>query len=105
MDRFLELVSTPQGLSAAAGFLLSIVMSYAPGLKLRWAAWPAEQKQLTMAGLSIALATVAAFAAPGGFDATTWITSVVAALVANQNTKLLSPDTPAVKQVKELARR
>lgn len=104
METFLALVQTPEGLSAAAGFVLSLAMSYLPGLKLRWAAWPPERKQLTMAGTSAALATLAAFLAPDGFDAARWATSVFLALVVNQTTKAVSPDTPMVKAVKKRAR-
>jgi hypothetical protein len=106
VNEFLKLVSTPEGIAAAAGTALSLIMSYVPGLNVKWATRAPETKQATMAGLSVVIATIAAFAAPEGFNAGRWITSVVAALLLNQNVHRVSPETKAVKRAKaRVARR
>lgn len=103
-ESFLELVSTPQGISAAAGMALSLILSYVPGLNVKWAMQRPEIKQSAMAILSVVIATVAALTAPEGFKAGTWVSSIVAALLLNQNAHRVSPDTKAVKKAKAKAR-
>ena len=89
-------------LSAIAGLILSLAFSYIPGLNTWFGALVAQQKQLIMGGLLIVIAAVifglgCAGLAPSGVtvECTTagaygFIQIVIAALVANQSTYLIT---------------
>lgn len=104
-ESFLELASTPEGLSAAAGMALSLLLSYVPRLNVRWATLPEDTKKAAIAVLMVVIATVVMIASPEGFDFMRWATSVVSALVVNQNVHRVSPQTEAVKKAKQKKQR
>lgn len=98
----------PEALSAVAGTILSLVMTYIPGLNVIYARQTAGVKQTIMGVLIIVAASVSAYWAcqdpsspcVNGVDWRTWIQSVIAALVANQGTDRISPEPVSVKEVK-----
>jgi hypothetical protein len=90
-------------LSSVAGMLLSLGMSYIPGLSGWYAKLGPEAKRLTMAGLLVLAAGVSAlWACTGGArvlshcvvstDLRTYGQAIIAALVANQAMFMLTPD-------------
>jgi len=102
---------TPVILAGVVGVLVSLLASYAPGFRTRWAALEPERKQLIMVGLNIGtgvlvyvLACTPSFLFPFVACPADGIWSLVAtifsAVVANQNADRLSPDTADVKAVK-----
>lgn len=100
-------------LSAVAGIVLSLLFSYVPGLDVWFAALESKWKQAIM-GVCILLVGSAAFA----LSCTTWgaawgieltcdqpgaqviISTVIAALVANQAVYKISPETGRVTAIK-----
>lgn len=93
-------------LSALAGVLLSLVMSYFPGLREWFAAKDSATKSLVMLGL-LALVAVGSllYKCNLGVECITanwqgYATALFAAAVANQTTYALSPATKSVKAAK-----
>lgn len=104
---------TVETLSAVAGIVLSLLFSYLPGLDVWFAGLESKWKQSIM-GVCILLVGSAAFA----LSCTTWgaawgieltcdqpgaqviISTVIAALVSNQATYKISPETGRVTAVK-----
>ncbi len=86
-------------LSAVAGVVLSLAFSYIPGLQGVFDPLTPTEKRLVMASLLIIVAIAAFLAGCRGLLAITCdqpgvlglVTSLVAALVANQATFLISP--------------
>lgn len=99
---------SPEALSAIAGTILSLGMTYIPGINAAYARLSPGVKQSIMGVLILAAATLSAFwacqgtenACAEGVDWRAWIGSVIAALVANQGTDRISPEPEAVKEVK-----
>lgn len=86
-------------LSAIAGVVLSLAFSYGPGLKDKFETLDPTQKRLVMAALLLIIASASFGAGCRGLLSITCdqpgalglLTSLVAALVANQATFLISP--------------
>ena len=102
---------SPELLAALYATILSLLLSYVPGLNTKWAALPEDVKKTIMAlGLiAISVGVFVASCAPalglvfvecstGG--ALKLLSILVAALVANQSAHRLAPETKAVKAVK-----
>ena len=94
--------------SLAAG-LLSLILSYVPGLSGKFAALSSEVKSAIVAGSVIAIGVIVALSSCGGL----WVfiscdkpgfmklaECVLAALITNQSIYKLSPETPEVKAAK-----
>lgn len=102
---------TPEFLAMIAGVMLSLSFSYVPKLNTWYAAKATEIKQSIMLGLML-ITTIGIFALGcGGIlqiknfvcdqpTAVYFIYTFILALVANQGTYKISPQTPAVKQAK-----
>jgi len=86
-------------LSGAAGIALSLICSYAPGIKDKFEALSPTEKRLVMAALLLIVACAVFLAGCRGWMAITCdetgvlglCRSVVIALIANQGTFLISP--------------
>lgn len=103
---------TPDFLAMIAGVILSLSFSYVPKLNTWYAAKATEIKQLIMLGLML-IATIAIFALGCGEiipiknfvcdqpTAVYFIYTFILALVANQGTYKITPQTLAVRQAKE----
>ena len=103
-------VLTPDVLAAIAGAIISLGFSYIPGLSVKFAALLPEVKRLIMAGIMI-LVSVAIFAlgcngllvsgiACEQSGLVQLVTIILSAIVANQGTYAITPQTNAVKSVK-----
>ena len=99
----------PDPLSATAGLVLSLAFSYLPGLSVAYAKLSETAKMLIMAVLLAAVAmgsvlwTCRTASVMGPCLAETWggyFQAFISALVANQATHRLSPQTPEVKAAK-----
>lgn len=100
---------TAEQLSAIAGIILSLALSYIPGLRTAFAGLAGEYKQVIMLGL-LALVAGGAFALSCGqvIDAVACtkdgalglLTSFIAALVANQAAYTVSPEPEDVQRAK-----
>ncbi len=102
----------PEFLAMIAGVVLSLLFSYVPKLNTWYAALATEIKQLIMLGLML-VSTGAIFALGcGGIipindfacdqnTAVYFIYTFILALVANQGTYKITPQTIAVRQAKE----
>jgi len=102
---------SPELLASLYAGLLSLLLSYVPGLNTRWTALPEDTKKALM-GLGLILISAGVFAAgcapalgivfvecsTGG--AVKLFSILVSALVANQSVHRLSPQPAAVKAVK-----
>lgn len=96
---------TPEIISATAGVLLSLAFSYIPGLNTAYDKLSTTSKKLVMAGLlAIAAVGTAAWTCSSnesdsfgmclsGFDWRSVVTAFVLALMANQATHRISPQT------------
>lgn len=99
----------PEAVSGVAGMILSLAMTYIPGINAAYARLSPGVKQTVMGVLIVAAAGLSAWwACQGaenvcaeGVDWRAGIQSVIAALVANQATDRISPEPEAVKEVKE----
>ena len=107
---------TPEALAALAGVLLSLAMSYIPGLSTGFAKLTTPGKQLVMATmLFLAAIGMAVWACSGhetGFGmcmgATDWrtmLTTLVYSLMANQATHRISPKRKKKSQIDQLLSR
>lgn len=107
---------TTEQLSAIAGVILALAFSYIPGLNTWFAALQSEYKRLIMIGLMFITAgaafglSCAGLAPQLGINITcdqagaiTLVMAFIAAVVANQATYLITPDTKSVK--KSIAKR
>lgn len=98
---------TSQALSAIVGIVLSLGFSYIPGLSTKYAALSSELKSLIMAGLLLVTSGAIFGLGCGGIiqngltcDQNGLVQLVgifVSALISNQATYVLSPQTQAVK--------
>jgi len=101
---------TAEGLSMAAGAILSLAFSYGPGLNVKFAAIKTEYKQLIMLGLLVLVSAGAMGLACHGSGSFFGITVtcdeaglyglvrvLVAAIIANQGVFSITPKTNAVK--------
>ena len=103
---------TPELLVGFAGILLSLLFSYIPGLRVWYGGLIAEKKQLIM--LSLLILVTGGIFALGCFDilqislacdkqgVISLAKMLVAGLVANQSTFLLTPQTNDVVVAKQL---
>ena len=101
---------TANVLSAAAGVVLSLAFAYIPGLNSWYAKQSKEYKQLIMLGLLVVVAAAAYgiaclgwFAIPLTCDKTglsQLLQALVAAVIANQSTYSILPQTAGVKEAK-----
>lgn len=102
---------TAEQLSLIAGAMLSFVFSYVPGVSPWFAGLRSEYKRLLMAGLLLLSAAVvmalscSSWGAGWGIELTcdqpglqVLIQAFVWALISNQATYLISPETRAVRQ-------
>jgi len=102
---------SPELLAALYATILSLLLSYVPGLNTKWAALPEDVKKTIMAigliaisigvfvaGCAPALGLVFVECSTGG--ALKLLSILVAALVANQSLHQIAPETKAVKAVK-----
>lgn len=102
-------------LAGLAGGLLSLLMSYVPGLNVWFAALDSVKKSLIILGLLLVVAAAvfglscAGWAAGWGIEQTCdqagaqkLINAFVAALVMSQATYKISPEAQAVKVAKEI---
>ena len=101
---------TPAVLAAIAGAVLSLAFSYIPGLNTTFADLKAETKKLIMAGILLVVsAAIFGLGCAGivqsgitcdqqGIVQLVWI--FISAVMANQSTFMLTPQTDAVKEVK-----
>lgn len=93
-------------LSALAGILLSLIMSYVPGLSTWFASKNSQTKSLVMAVLLLVVAAGALlYKCNLGSECITnnwhdYAVALFAALIANQSAYTLSPTSQAVKDVK-----
>ncbi|MGY5875143.1 MAG: hypothetical protein RTU30_05315 [Candidatus Thorarchaeota archaeon] len=103
---------TAETLAMVAGLILTLVFSYIPGLNTKFAALSAEVKRLIMLGLLVLVAAVSLGIACAGAGEVFGVAIVcdetgiyalikvlVAAIVVNQGTFMISPRTPAVRAV------
>ena len=99
---------TVETLSASAAMLLSLIISYVPGISTKYQELSGEYKRLVMVGLLliVAVGTVALACAGLGFDfgleltcdrigIVTVLKAFIAALVANQAAYMVSPQKHA----------
>lgn len=105
---------TPEILFGAAGAILSLLFSYIPGLNVWFASLKSEIKSLIMLGLIVIVAGAAyGLACAGVLENLTGIgltcdqpgllgliRAVFLAIIANQSTFLISPQTKAVQEAK-----
>ncbi len=105
---------TPETLSAVAGVVLSLCLSYIPGLRTYYGAFSEDQKKVVMLGL-LALVTIAIVALSCtqtlvlipcsqenlGQVVLRAIMVFVSALIGNQSVFLITPKASDVKAVKE----
>lgn len=98
------MIPTSMAISGIAGMALSIMMTYIPGLNVAWARLSTEAKQGIMAVLIICSGVGATlYTYNGEFTPISWkalVSSIFAALVTNQPTKMITPEPAAVKAVK-----
>lgn len=94
------IVLTPELLSMLAGALLSLLFSYAPGVRDWWAQRTAETKSLVMLGLLLLVSVGVVSASCGGLIAVVVcsqngvlqvVWTFVLSLMANQSTYKISP--------------
>ena len=105
---------TPEVLSSVAAIILSLLFSYWPGLNTWYAAQTEARKKLLMLGMTITVAA-GAFALSCGdllFDlfgvslacsqesAVALVRAIIWAVVANQSTYMLTPQSQAVTDLK-----
>lgn len=104
----LPITLTPELLALVAGSVLSLLFSYIPGLRTKFAALCGETKRLIMAGL-LMIVTIGIFALVH-FGALTpseplsiwgYIYLFIQALIANQGTYTLSPPPIDVVKARE----
>lgn len=101
---------TSEQLAALAGAVLSLVISYVPGLKDWYDALTPTPKRLLMLGL-LALSAVGALAWGCRLDLVpcvvlsweNYLTAFIAAVIANQSAYLLSPLSPERRVVRKAA--
>jgi hypothetical protein len=100
---------TSEQMSAIAGIILSLALSYVPGLRAWFAAIPSDYKRLIVLILLIIVSGAAFGLSCGGViqavactqeGALGLITSFVAALVANQAAYTVSPEPEDVRSIK-----
>lgn len=101
---------TAELLSSIAGIVLSLLFSYVPGLNVKFGLLDPDHKRLIMAGLLILVAGVTFGLSCYGLWPTVecsqagvlgLVEILIAALIGNQATFLLSPQAPAVEQAKK----
>jgi len=103
-------VLTPDILASIAGAIISLGFSYIPGLSVKFAALLPEVKRLIMAGIMVAV-SIAIFAlgcngvlvsgiACEQAGLVQLVTIVLSAIIANQATYSITPQTNAVKSAK-----
>lgn len=102
---------TSEQLGAVAGVILSLLFSYVPGLREKFAALDSTKKSLAMAVMLLAVAGGAVALSCGQIvnvvecsksGIIQMVSVYVAALVANQATFVLSPQAQSVKSAKAL---
>jgi len=101
---------TATELSALAGIVLSLAFSYIPGLNTKFAELAAEYKRLIMLGVLFATAgAVYLIGCQGWFETgitcdqagfTELVKAFIAAVVANQATYLITPQSTAVREAR-----
>jgi len=100
---------TAEQLSAVAGIVLSLALSYIPGLRAWFAGLPGDYKRLIVLALLIVVTGAAFGLSCGGViqavactqeGALGLITSFIAALVANQAAYTVSPEPADVRTAK-----
>lgn len=107
MDPITTVSVTPELLSAIAGVLIALAFSYIPGLNTKWASLPAELQRLIMAGLMLIVSAVIFLLGCLNFvsipdfvctarSAVQFIWTFLLAVMANQSSYKLMPQTPAV---------
>ena len=106
----MNIVLTPELLGAIAGIVLSLLFSYIPGLSTKFASLKPEIKRLIMAGLIVVSSGIVFAAGCAGWIETNIVCDrggaiqllsiVISALIANQSTYAISPQTEAVKAAK-----
>lgn len=113
-----EALLNPEALSATAGLVLSLVMTYVPGLNVKFALLSSTAKRLIML-VCLAITAVGSAAwictqpAAGmtfgmcmsGFDWRSVITAFVMALMANQAADRIMPKPAAVEEAREESHR
>jgi hypothetical protein len=96
-------------LASIAGITLSLLFSYIPGLSTWYATLTGQYKSLLMAGLllvtaaaifGLSCANVAAYVTCDQAGAISLVKIFIAALIANQATYAISPQTEGVKAIK-----
>lgn len=105
-----EIQFTAELIGAVAGVVISLVFNYFPVLRVKFAALTQETKSLVMIGLMILVVTAVTILdyfdvinAGLTFDKagiTRIVFTLLAALVANQSTYLVSPQTRDVREAK-----
>ena len=100
------------GLSLLAGAVLALLFSYIPGLNAKFAALESTYKRLLMLGLLVLSAGAiygmsCAGWSLGGYEVAcdetgikTMIELLIVAVIANQSTFLISPETKKVQEAK-----
>lgn len=103
---------THEFITLAAGTLLSLLFSYIPKLNVWYNAMTAEVKRLVMLGMLLIIsAAVFLLAFYGVIEIEGWgdlqsnivlfVKTFVMALIANQSTYLITPQTEAVRMIKQ----
>lgn len=108
---FENIVITPQLFATLAGAFISLIFSYVPSLNTWFARKSADFQRLTMVGLMVLVAIFLYLAGCLGWitienfvcgqqSIMTFLSALIMALIANQGTYAVSPQTPQVKQLK-----
>jgi hypothetical protein len=101
---------TAAGIGSAAGVLLSLLFSYIPGLRIRYAALHEDWKRLVMLGAIVAVsAGIAGLSCSGLIPIISCDKSglldfafiFISSMVANQSTYPITPQATDVKMLKE----
>jgi len=104
---------TPELLVSIAGIVITLIFSYTPGLRTRFAALQTEYQRLIMLGILVGIVagivglSCAGFAADIGLLVTcnrsgvvNLVSALIIAIMANQSTYSLTPQTTDVKRVR-----
>lgn len=102
---------TPEVVAGVVGILLSLTLSYVPGLRERWAALDADQQRGIVAALIVGSSVVIfalactpslnfPFAVCPAGGAWRLMSIIIAALVANQSAYAVTPLPTSVKEIR-----
>lgn len=106
-------LATQAGLSAGAGVIISLALSYIPGLRTHWAALEPDYKRLIFLGAMVVYTLgLYGLSCTGLIDAIQCdqngilavSINLLSAVVASQSVYSLSPQTSDVRAVKEIRR-